>query len=111
MNGKVIDKDEALGRLEGDLELWNEIREIWLEDVDALHQAVVDTFQQKTADGLRRAAHAIKGASANVGAVRLASVARELELQSPTADWAILSEHVARLGNEVELAKQALSGE
>ncbi|HNY32242.1 MAG TPA: Hpt domain-containing protein [Fibrobacteria bacterium] len=109
MEGNVIDKDEALGRLEGDLELWNEIREIWLEDVDALHQAVVDTFRQKTPDGLRRAAHAIKGASANVGAVRLASVARELELQSPSADWTALADHVARLTREVEIAKKALA--
>ncbi|MBK9578291.1 MAG: Hpt domain-containing protein [Fibrobacterota bacterium] len=108
MDGKVIDKEEALGRLEGDLELWNEIREIWLEDVDALHQAVLTTFEGKAPDGLRRAAHAIKGASANVGAVRLASVARDLELQSPAADWTSLAQHVDQLGREVENAKKAL---
>lgn len=111
MDGKVIDKDEALGRLEGDLELWNEIREIWLEDVDALQQAVADAFKEKTADGLRRAAHAIKGASANVGAVRLASTARELELQSPSADWPRLAGQVEKLTQEVEIAKKALAGE
>lgn len=109
MDGKVIDKEEALGRLEGDLELWNEIREIWLEDVDSLHQAVLANFEGKAADGLRRAAHAIKGASANVGAVRLASVARDLELQSPAADWGALARHVNQLGEEVENAKKALS--
>lgn len=109
METKIIDKEEALGRLEGDLELWNEIREIWLEDVDSLHQAVMATFEGRTADGLRRAAHAIKGASANVGAVRLASVARDLEMQSPAADWTLLATQVERLGQEVESAKKALA--
>ncbi|MBK8801367.1 MAG: Hpt domain-containing protein [Fibrobacteres bacterium] len=109
MNRKVIDKEEALGRLEGDIELWNEIREIWLEDVDALHQALLATFVEKASDGLRRAAHAIKGASANVGAVCLASVARDLELQAPAGDWTALAGHVDQLGKEVEMAKKALS--
>lgn len=109
METMIIDKEEALGRLEGDLELWNEIREIWLEDVDSLHQAVLATFESRTPDGLRRAAHAIKGASANVGAIRLASVAREIEMQSPAADWAQLATQVERLGKEVESAKIALA--
>lgn len=109
MDLPVLDKDEALGRLEGDLELWNEIREIWLEDVDNLFSAVSTALESRTADGLRRAAHALKGASANVGAALLAAAARDIELASPEADWPVLAAAVADLGRKLETTKRSLS--
>lgn len=109
MESMILDKEEALGRLEGDLELWNEIRVIWLEDVDGLFEEVTAKLGERSPDGLRRAAHALKGASANVGAARLASVARELEMSALQGAWPDLEALVGRLGKEVEAARDALN--
>lgn len=101
----VLNRDEALGRLEGDVELWSEIRDIWLEDVESLMEGVDRALGSQAADTLRRASHALKGASANVGAVRVASLAKSIELTALSADWKTLTESVAALRAEVEEAK------
>jgi HPt (histidine-containing phosphotransfer) domain-containing protein len=107
----VVDKAEALGRLDGDIELWNEIRGIWLDDVPNLLAGVQAAFEARTSDGLRRASHALKGASANVGAARVAAVARELERASPEADWPALEILVRKLSQEANSARTELSRE
>lgn len=104
----VLNRDEALGRLEGDVELWNEIRNIWLEDIGNLMDGVAKALRSQAPDGLRRAAHALKGASANVGAVRVASVAKQIEIAAMSAEWDGLTNFVSLLGSEVEEAKRQL---
>ena len=105
----VVEKDEALGRLDGDVELWDEIRTIWLDDVPNLLASVRTALDARSCDGLRRAAHALKGASSNVGAVRVVASARDLERASLQADWPALEQMVLRLSEETESARAALS--
>jgi HPt (histidine-containing phosphotransfer) domain-containing protein len=105
----VLDKEASLVRLDGDTELWNEIREIWLEDIQNLLGAVRTALEARSSDGLRRAAHAIKGASANVGAVRMAAVAREMEHAAMDADWEALGAAMRTLSAETDSARTALS--
>lgn len=104
----VLSRDEALGRLEGDVELWNEIRDIWLEDVQNLMDGVSKALDSHVPDALRRAAHALKGASANVGAARVAALAKTIELDASEADWDALGSGVERLRQEVEAARRQL---
>ncbi len=104
----VLSRDEALGRLDGDVELWNEIRDIWLEDVDSLMGNVDKALGERASETLRRAAHALKGASANVGATRVAATAKKIELDAPTGDWNTLSVGIETLRSEVEAAKRLL---
>jgi two-component system, sensor histidine kinase and response regulator len=104
----VLNRDEALGRLEGDVELWNEIRAIWLEDIGNLMVGVGNAHRSRNPDGLRRAAHALKGASANVGAVRVAAVAKQIEIAAMSAEWDVLTNFVNILEAEVEDAKRHL---
>lgn len=104
----VLSRDEALGRLEGDVELWNEIRDIWLEDVPNLMDGVSKALESGVPDALRRAAHALKGASANVGATRVAALAKTIELDAATAEWDSLRRGVERLRREVEDARSQL---
>jgi len=105
----VLDKEASLVRLDGDTELWNEIRDIWMEDIQNLIAAVRTALEAQSPDGLRRAAHAIKGASANVGAVRVAAVARDMEHAAPDADWDALGTAMRTLSDETESAREALS--
>jgi len=107
-NLPVLSRAEALERLDGDVELWGEIRDIWLEDVGNLIGGVDKALEAKNADGLRRAAHALKGASANVGATRVAAVAKKIELSALAADWDALSNSVTNLRSEVEEARVQL---
>lgn len=104
-NLPVLSRAEALDRLEGDVELWGEIRDIWIEDVGSLIAGVDKALEARNADGLRRAAHAVKGASANVGATRVAEVAKRIELTALAADWNELTNYVTRLRGEVEQAR------
>ena len=104
----VLSRDEALGRLEGDTELWGEIRDIWVEDADAMMDGVAKALEAKAADALRRAAHALKGSSANVGATRVAMLAKSIELSALESNWTLLTDHVVKLRAEVEEAKRQL---
>jgi HPt (histidine-containing phosphotransfer) domain-containing protein len=108
MDLPVVDKAEALSRLDGDLELWEEIREIWLSDVGSLIESVEAALNSRSAEALRRAAHALKGASANVGATRVSTKAREVEGSAPGADWPALEALVAALRLETETARREL---
>lgn len=105
----VIDRRGAMERLDNDEELWNEIRAIWAEDVPQMLGAVRDSLAARSPDGLRRAAHALKGASSNVGAVRVAEQARAIETTAPDSDWTALTESVVKLGEEVDRALEALA--
>lgn len=108
MDLPVVDKAEALSRLDGDLELWEEIREIWLSDVGSLMDSVEAALDARSPETLRRAAHALKGASANVGATRVSATAREVEGSAPAADWTALEVLVAALRAETETARREL---
>jgi HPt (histidine-containing phosphotransfer) domain-containing protein len=104
----VVDKQEALARLDGDQELWDEIRAIWLADARGLFEVVAQAAESRSSESLRRAAHALKGASANVGAVRVTAAARELELRSVEADWDRLAALLAKLREETDIALREL---
>jgi HPt (histidine-containing phosphotransfer) domain-containing protein len=109
MDLPVVDKEDALGRLDGDVELWAEICAIWLDDAVNLLAAVHTALDARSADGLRRAAHALKGSSANVGALRVVAVARDVERDAPQSDWVALEAGVQKLSEETESARVALS--
>lgn len=110
MDTPVLDREEALERLEGDVELWTEICAIWLEDSGRMLRDVQAAMESKSPEALRRAAHAMKGASANVGAARVAAKANEIERSAPLGDWIALSSRVGELAEETEAVRRALSG-
>jgi len=105
----VIDHQGAMERLDGDEELWMEIRTIWVEDVPQMLEAVRVAHGSRDAEKLRRAAHALKGASSNVGATRVAECARRIEVEAPSSDWASLEAAVDELGREVSRALEAVA--
>jgi CheY-like chemotaxis protein/HPt (histidine-containing phosphotransfer) domain-containing protein len=82
----VVDLDEAVERLGGDIAFLEELMALLLEDVphrlDNLH-AAVDTGDVAAA---RREAHTIKGAAANVGAAAIRHLAARIELVAKESD-------------------------
>jgi CheY-like chemotaxis protein/HPt (histidine-containing phosphotransfer) domain-containing protein len=53
--------------------------ELYLGDVDARMQSIIDAYSQSDSKALEYAAHALKGSSANVGALRLVELCEEIE--------------------------------
>ena len=62
-----------------DEDLLQELVEIYLAEAPALIRAIRVASAESDAEGLERAAHSLKGSSANMGALRLAGKARALE--------------------------------
>ena len=73
------------------------------EKVDAIMQSV----EKDDAKGLQLAAHSLKSSSANVGAMKLHGLCRELEAQARDRQLADAAERVADLEREF-LAAQAI---
>jgi HPt (histidine-containing phosphotransfer) domain-containing protein len=79
-NGEILREDEALERLGGDrdflLELLGDLVEVAGSEISQLREALESGDEQVAI----RSAHSIKGAAANLSAVRLSGRAREVEM-------------------------------
>jgi len=65
-----------------ELTMTREVISLFLADAPARLQAMQDALAAQDADGLSKAAHALKGAASNVGARALQQVAADLEAQA-----------------------------
>jgi signal transduction histidine kinase/DNA-binding NarL/FixJ family response regulator len=78
-DGIAFDREGTLARLDGDEELLATLLEIALEDLPESIQKLIEALQSGKNGELSRLAHTIKGAASNVGGVRLAECASQLE--------------------------------
>jgi HPt (histidine-containing phosphotransfer) domain-containing protein len=79
----VIDLDHLLSFTDGDLELESELSVLFLSSAEAYFDKMSRSLQSGTP--WTSSVHALKGASANLGARRLAVLARSAEHQPPAA--------------------------
>jgi PAS domain S-box-containing protein len=75
----VIDRDEALERMDGDEDLLNELLRIFRDDAGAMLQRLDAADASADARQLERAAHSLKGASATISARHVSGLAAEIE--------------------------------
>jgi len=75
----IFDRDAFLDRLMGDEELAREIIGAFIDDISFQIEAVKAWDGEVDAEGLRRSAHSIKGASSNVGAMAMSKAAAKME--------------------------------
>jgi len=99
----VLDEDDLVSRVGGDESLAREVLSLFAADAAARMAALEDAWSSGDAGRLRRAAHAIKGAAATIGAHDLAGAA--LDVEEAAADAG--ADAVARL----RLAAAALADE
>ncbi len=66
-------------QIPGQPDVLTELIDLFLDDAPARIAAVRNATRDGDAGALRRAAHALNGSSANLGAVRLAAISAELE--------------------------------
>jgi CheY-like chemotaxis protein len=97
-----LDRAAMMRRLGGDLELLADVTSLFLEDCPMRVAAIKAAIDARDADGLRAAAHALKGVAANLSATGLFEAAQILErlgaesrLEPAEAAWRRLSTEAA----------------
>jgi HPt (histidine-containing phosphotransfer) domain-containing protein len=76
---RVVDVPALMDRLEGDMELLKELVALYVEDEPGLLAEIDRAIEGGDADGVRRAAHTLKGAVSNFCAPAAQAAALELE--------------------------------
>jgi HPt (histidine-containing phosphotransfer) domain-containing protein len=75
----LMDVPSTLKRLGNDVELFNQIVEIYLEDAPELYASARRAIAESDAASLRRAAHSLKGLAATMSASQAMGAALRLE--------------------------------
>ena len=75
---------ELLETTGGDIDFVRELVDTYLADTPVQLDAITTAVEDDDAEALVRPAHTLKSSSATVGAMRLSSVARELEMAGRT---------------------------
>ena len=112
-DGPILDEavlTELTETTGGDIAFVRELIETFLADTPAQLEAMTAAVEADDADALVRPSHTLKSSSATVGAMRLSSVARELEmagrtgslepavsgrLEAARAEWRVVDEAIA----------------
>lgn len=105
----ILDRAAALERVEGDVELLQELVELFLADAPERMAEIRSALAACDGEGLQQAAHSLKGAAANLSALALASVAKHLEDAGRRQDFVVAAQAYAALEAEVDRLQEALS--
>ncbi|RMG43096.1 MAG: Hpt domain-containing protein [Candidatus Dadabacteria bacterium] len=99
---KVFDKEAALNRVDNDKELLQELIALFFEEYPAQIRRIETAIQNQDTKELEEAAHAIKSALGNIGAMRCYELAFSLEKSGKTAELSGVRESFDKLVQEVE---------
>lgn len=75
----VLDVEDFLERVEGDMELACELAELFISDAAGKMSLLKEAITKEDAVAVERIAHSLKGASANLSAGRVRELAWQLE--------------------------------
>jgi PAS domain S-box-containing protein len=103
----VLDGLHAL-QVEGEPDFVQETIAMYLDDTPTLIEAIREAITQRQADGLRHAAHALKGNSNSLGARRMGALSLSLEELGRGGDVESATPLLAELEREFERVRQAL---
>ena len=76
---EILNHNELWERVEGDLDLFESLRELFLRDFSGIQQQIRDAIGQENFDSLMKTAHQLKGMAANLSAISVRDVASRLE--------------------------------
>ncbi len=75
----MLDIDNALKRLDNDIDLFNELIRIFIKDTVLRINELKSAINNNDISTLERTAHTIKGSASNIGAIEISNVAKNLE--------------------------------
>jgi len=105
---EVFDKKGLFERLMNDQDLVKDIIEGFLEEVPGQIAALSEALEKKDADLIRRLAHTLKGASANIGASALQETAYQVELAAKAGTLDTAYDLIPELDGQLKALKEAL---
>jgi CheY-like chemotaxis protein len=97
----VLDRDALLTRIDGDLQFLRSMLDVFRDDSTTQIQTIRSAMEAQDMSLLRRAAHTIKGSSGNIGGMRAAATALELESLARKGQWTGGSTLSIQLENDV----------
>ena len=100
-NTVVLDKDLALENMGGDENLLKEVLVIYQEEAPKKMCNLHTAIEESDSEGIMCAAHSLKGASANIGAVSVRDIASEIEMAGRDKRISAITELVDRLHEEL----------
>jgi HPt (histidine-containing phosphotransfer) domain-containing protein len=110
MDISVFDKNAALDRLGGDLDLLIELAGMFLEDCPRMLDGIESALDSGDSDSVQRLAHSLKGAVGNFSAKAAFDVAQGLEDIGREGDLSRAQATFSDLKQELERLMPALSG-
>ena len=106
---RAFDRDAALARLNGDVQLLEEMVELFLEYTPPLLDEIRLAVGLRDSRALERAAHKLRGSIGNFGAVGAFAAAEKLEAIGRSGDFLDVEEAQERLEAEIEHLQGDLS--
>ena len=107
---KIINQIRSLTK-DADPNLLNRIVETFINETEKLLKKMIAALEQFDADTVKKTAHSLKSSSAHVGAIKLASLFREIEAKAKVPSLKELEDMVPALNQEFDLVQQALHRE
>lgn len=106
---EAFDRSELMGRVDGDERLCDEILDLFMQDTPVQLEKLKRAMEGNDATQVEKQAHAIKGASANIGAHALRDAAFEMEMAGRRGDLNPARTLENKLETEFEKLRTALS--
>lgn len=97
-------------QMEGEPDFVVELIDIYLDEVPRLFDTLRKSIANKDRSTAKRAAHSLRGSSANFGALQIATIAGELEHLEDNYST-VAPELLSHLQNEFERVKEILNAE
>ena len=107
-SGPALDREEALSRVGGDVDLLREIAGVFLDDCPNSMQALRDAVSAGDAKLVERQAHTLKGSIATFGTGFVFETARKIELQGRCGDLSTATSDLLHLEAGIEHLKSDL---
>ena len=104
----VFNQDDLLARLMGDKDLASKVIAGFLDDAPRQLRALKKMLEEGDADGARRQAHSLKGATATVSAEALRALCSETQEEAAAMDFSRALALLPRLREQFELLKATL---
>jgi HPt (histidine-containing phosphotransfer) domain-containing protein len=105
----TIDRDVALARVEGDVELLQDLAQIFLEELPQLTDRLRTGLACDDSKAVQHAAHALKGSAGNFAATAVFELAKQLEAMGRDGDLSQAPTTYEALEAELDRLKNALT--
>ena len=104
----VFDEDAALKRVDGDLDLYGELRDIFFEEYPDMLEQLKSAVKSSEGKKVQECAHSMKSALGNLGAMKAYALAQVIEQNGAQNRLEIIETNIKNLENEIEKYRETI---